>query len=162
MPSKKWIFFNNVFLAFIMSVILSICLTVGQGQHLSLMGFAYTFAVAFVTSIVVAFLVPLPRGGAWFARRMGAEPDTCVFYLVDSAMQVTGFLVIVNLVMTIALSGVGDIGGMSAFDRWWMMNMQFWQLAYLAFLVTRPVSAALAGRIAAPRHVREESRSVGL
>lgn len=146
MPSKKWVCFNNVFLSAIMSTILSVCLTVGQGQHLSLAGFGYTFAVAFVASLVVAFLVPLPRMGAWYARKMGAQEDTGVFYLIDSAMQVTGFLVILNLVMTIALTGSGYIQGLSFFDRWWILVIQFWAVAYLAFLITRPVAAALAAK----------------
>ena len=150
MPSMKWIIVNNLFLCFIMSCLLSICLTVGQGVHLSLEGFAFTFAVAFIASLVIAFAVPLPKMGAWFTRQMGSDPEnrSGLYYLVESAIQVTFFLTLVNLVMTIALSGIGDINGLSWFDRWWIMNMQFWAVALVAFLIARPVSAALASKIA--------------
>ena len=148
MPSIKWIILNTFVLAFCMAVLLSICLTVGQGVHLSLEGFAFTFAVAFGASLVIAFIVPLPKIGVWYARQMGATPqnNNGVFFLIDSAIQVTGFLVLVNAIMTIALTGLGDIGGLSWFDRWWIMNMQFWAVALIAFLVVRPFAASIASK----------------
>ncbi len=148
MPTYKWVATVNLFLCVIMAFLLSIFLTVGQGQHLSLEGWTFTLAVAFVASLVIAFIVPLPKMGAWFATQIcGKDQGGGVFYLVDSAMQVAGFLVCVNLIMTIALSGTGDINGMSFIDRWWIMNLNFWAVAYICFLVARPISTALATKI---------------
>lgn len=146
MPTKLWIFVNNIALSAIMSVLLSICLTVGQGISITPMGFLMTFAWAFGTSVVVAYLVPLARIGAWFAKNMSAEPGSGIFYLFECLLQVTFFLVIVDLVMTFALTGFGDIGGFTWFDRWWMLNMQFWAIALVCYFVARPLSAALASK----------------
>ena len=151
MPTRKWIVINNLVLSFLMSIFLSICFTVGQGFHLSLSGFFYTFAFAFGTSILVAFTVPLPRAGVWFAKKMGAEPGTGVFYLLDSAVQVVFFLIMVNLVMTLALTGFGFIEELSFFDRWWIMNINFYAIAYLTFLLVRVASAGIAGRFSASK-----------
>jgi hypothetical protein len=147
MPSRKWIAIVNITLSLLMSVFLSVLFTVGQGFHRTLAGFGYTFAFAFGTSLFVAFLIPLPRAGNWFAKRMGAEPGTGMFYILDSAVQVVFFLIMVNLVMTLALSGYGFIDGLSFFDRWWIMNINFFAIAYVTFLLVRTVAVALADRL---------------
>jgi len=148
MPSKKWVAWCNIFLSLFMAILLSICLTVGQQIHLSFAGFAYTFAFAFVTSLIVAFFAHLPRIGAWYARMGGGQPNALGSFMFDSAIQVSYFLVIVNLVMVIALTGIGFLGAFSFFDRWWMMNIQFWPVAYVAYLVALPLSMGLASKIA--------------
>ncbi|MGV8083976.1 MAG: hypothetical protein AB2L09_10150 [Coriobacteriia bacterium] len=169
MPSKKWIFFVNFWLSLIMCAILSVCLTIGQGDpahplapgsHLSLSGFAVTFCVAFISSMIVATFVPLVRIGAWMTRRMNGEPGTHLWWLIDSAIQVTFFLVFVDLLVTLGLTGinvgfaglslaaVNPVTGLNWFDLWWVLNMKFWPVAYVAFLVARPSAEALATKSA--------------
>lgn len=165
MPSKKWIVWTNSWLSLIMCVILSICLTIGQsnpnyplgpGSHLSLVGFGITFCIAFISSMIVATFVPLPRMGAWFMRKMDGERGTQLWWLVDSAIQVTFFLVCVDFLVTIGLTtvfagvaalsplAINPVTGLNWIDLWWVLNMKFWPVAYIAFLVARPCAETLA------------------
>lgn len=169
MPSKKWIFLTNLWLSLIMSTILTICLTIGQsnpnyplapGSHLSLSGFGTTFAVAFLASMLIATTVPLMRIGGWLTRRMDGEPGTHLWWLVDSAMQVTFFLVLVNFFVTVgltiinagvpalSLNALNPVTGLNWVDLWWVLNMKFWAIAYVAFLIARPTAEALATKTA--------------
>lgn len=151
MPSTKWIVCCNIFLALIMSIILSVCFTVGQGHPITLEtldALGFTFVIAFVVSLVVAFGAQLPRIGHWYVKQVNGQPHTTISWVFESTIQVVFFLVIVNLCMTFAMTGVGELGGFSWFDRWWQMNMQFFPVALIAFFVTRPIAEGLANKVA--------------
>lgn len=151
MPSKPWIAVCNITLSFVMSVILAICFTVGMGQSVTLQGFAFTFCASFVSALVVSFVVPLPRIGSWYASKMNFERGSGTGYIVESVIEVTLFLVIMNIPMVAAMTGFDELGGMTFFDRWWSMNMNFWPVAFIAFLISRPLSEAIATKATSKR-----------
>lgn len=158
MPSKPWIAVCNIALSFIMSVILAICFTVGMGQSVTLQGFAFTFLASFLSALVVSFVVPLPRIGSWYASKMGFERGSGAGYIAESVIEVTLFLVIMNIPMVAAMTGFGELGGMTFFDRWWSMNMNFWPVAFIAFMVSRTLSEAIATKATAGRKAEAPAR----
>lgn len=148
--SFKWASLTNIFLSLFMAALLSVLFTIGQGNHISIDGYLFTFAWALAGSLVVAFVVPLPRMGGWWARQMGADAmndKSGMPFFLDSMIQVAFFLVCVNAILTSALSGFGTIDGMSWFDRWWGMNLQFYAVAFVAYLVCCPLASAIASKI---------------
>lgn len=158
MPSKSWIAACNVALSFIMSVILAICFTVGMGQSVTPEGFAFTFCASFVSALIVSFVVPLPRIGGWYAAKMGFEHGSGMAYLVENVIEVTLFLVIMNIPMVAAMTGFGELGGMTFFDRWWSMNMNFWPVAFIAFMISRTLAEAIATKVTSGRKAESPVR----
>jgi hypothetical protein len=120
---------------------------IGQGHPVTIENFAFGFAISMVAALILAFFAQLPRIGAWFAHQIGGKPGTAISYLYESVVEVTIFLIGLDLVMTIAMTGIETIGGLSWFDRWWLMNIQFWGIAFVAFLAARPAAEGLATRI---------------
>ena len=153
MPSKKYYFVMTIWIGLVMSVILAAGLTVAQGVHLTLEGFLFTFAVSFASAVVFPNVLPFGKWSAAFARRFNTTPGSTADMILSNMFFAVLMLVAVGLVVTIALTGVGSLGGMSLLDRWIGLVIQFFPMIFVVILLILPPCLGLTDA-----SVRQEKR----
>ncbi len=162
MHSKKYYIIYGLFFSLFVAAVLCLCLTIAQGMpHIDPVFFLMSFLVAFVTSFVVTAVLPLARISAACAGYYDAKPGTVAFRLIQNVFFSTLIMVVLGLVMTGFMTGVGDVemmstmtGGMivtNLFDRFVSLCMQFWPVIVIVAFLCDPAAGGLAAVITGER-----------
>lgn len=148
MYSKTYLWWFGVFSSLLVAAMLCIILPLDAGVHISLLGpggWLTNIWVAFLTGAIVPMVVPIGAIAAKCAEHFGAKPRTPAFSLIQAAYVGTMLIVVLALVMSIYMWGIGDIGdGTTFFDRWMNLVITYWPTAFVLTWLTDPPAHALA------------------
>lgn len=158
MHSKKYYIIYGLFFSLFVAAVLCLCLTIAQGMpHIDPMFFLLSFLVAFVTSFVVTAVLPLGKISAACAIYYDAKPGSLGFRLVQNVFFSTFIMIILGLVMTAFMTGVGNVPTPSTltgemmdanlFDRYVALCMQFFPVIVIVAFLCDPAAGGLAGLI---------------
>lgn len=173
MHSKKYYIIYGLFFSLFVAAILCLCLTIAQGMpHIDPMFFLMSFLVAFVTSFVVTAVLPLAKISAACAVYYDAAPGSLGFRLVQNVFFSTLIMVILGLVMTAFMTGVGDVPALSTltgemmdtnlFDRYVSLCLQFWAIIVIVAFLCDPAAGGLAAAITGEKKQAPASEPVEL
>ncbi|MEC4272627.1 hypothetical protein VJ923_05580 [Adlercreutzia sp. R25] len=158
MHSKKYYIIYGLFFSLFVAAVLCLCLTIAQGMpHIDPMFFLMSFLVAFVTSFVVTAVLPLAKISAACAVYYDAALGSLGFRLVQNVFFSTLIMIILGLVMTAFVTGVGDVPTLSTltgelmdtnlFDRYVALCMQFFPVIVIVAFLCDPAAGGIAGAI---------------
>ncbi len=172
MHSKKYYIIYGLFFSLFVAAVLCLCLTIAQGMpHIDPVFFLMSFLVAFVTSFVVTAVVPLARIAGACACYYDAKPGSVAFRLIQSVFFSTLIMLVLGIVMTAFMTGIGEMemtsamtGGMIAtnlFDRFVALCMQFWPVIVIVAFLCDPAAGGLAAVITGERGGQEAASAAG-
>ena len=147
-PSFGFVFTLSLLMSFIVGVVMSVAMTLYNGQPFEAMPLLMNIGLATLIGLVVMLVIPVARGGEKFAAFYGADRTGLAWGLLQSVVIATVMTFCVSFGMTAAGTGFATFpDGTSFLMRWLGPIGAMWGVAYVATILGLPLATAVAGKV---------------
>lgn len=141
----------NFWVAIFLGAILALLLPFAQGApHVGLMEWLMSFAVAGIAAFLIPTVLPLMKLSTWCLKAFNTTREstggTILFIVFMNTFMTLGMA----LVMTVFMTGIGEVGPTTLLDRCASSIMMFWPIVNVVFFLIYPFALSLTLRFVGP------------